>query len=137
MAEMPHHIAKRIDDAKSYVAELHSALSEVSRLKMRPVAEKWPRIYMLSVCTQPFDLKTYDSEFDGNTHYKVQLGMHIIFYYDYAQGTFTEDSNFGDFSLFTYEDYVNNFEIIGYSDSLDEIVQICWTRATQRQLLAQ
>ena len=130
MTKMPDHIAEQIKKTESYIEELQSLQAEslrlqmeVLHLEMRPVRESWPSIYMLCKCVKSFTKSRYDEEFECDREYKVEVGKDIIFRYDYTDGVFKEDSNFSsDFSLFTYVECSENFEVIKYGNSIDEVL---------------
>jgi len=130
MTKMPDHIAEQIKKTESYREEIES-VSAASRelhmkalhLEMQPVRESWPHIYMLCKCVKPFTKSRYDEEFECDREYEVELGEEIIFEYDYTEGVFRESCSFsGKFSLFTYEDFSSNFEVIKYGNSINEVL---------------
>lgn len=130
MTKIPHHIAEQIKKTESYTEEVRSLYAESHRLHMkalhlevRPIKEKWPHIYMLCKCVKCFTKSRYDEEFECDREYEVEVGKEIIFRYDYTAGVFREDSQFSSkFSLFTFEEYLENFEVIKYGDSIDDFL---------------
>lgn len=128
--KMPDNIAEQISKTKSHKEELESIYAasrelymKALHLEMRPIKEKWPRIYMLCKCVKSFTKSRYDEEFECDREYEVEVGKEIIFYYDYTKGVFREDIQFSSkFSLFTYEKHSENFEVIKYGNSIDEVL---------------
>lgn len=122
---MPDHIAEQIKKTESYRQELRSIYDAISGLhkklddtKNAAKKQNWPRIYMQCRCVKYFftSRRSFCGGFEID--YDVHPGTIVRFLYNYEEGVFQDDSNFGDFTLFTYNDYADNFEVVGYVDML-------------------